>query len=139
MTSRLRGGEPLVDCEAQLRCKDGSVKDVMINANVLLEEGRFVYSRCFTRDITAQKRAQAQLNYLAAIVETSEDAIIGTTFDGTIVTWNAGAQRLYGYTEAEVKGRSASVLLPSSQPNELLDIYAQSSAANGLRVTSPSA
>ncbi len=125
ITARLRRGEPIVDCEARLRSKDGSVKDVMINANVLLEDGRFVYSRCFTRDITNQKRAQAHFNYLAAIVENSEDAIISTTFDGMIVTWNAGAQRLYGYTAAEVKGRPISLLLPSHQSDELLDIYAQ--------------
>jgi PAS domain S-box-containing protein len=125
LTARLRRGESLLDCEARLRCKDGTVKDVMVSANVLLEDGRFVYSRCFTRDITARKRVQEQLNYLAAIVETSEDAIIGTTFDGTIVTWNAGAQRLYGYSADEVKGRSVSLLLPSQQPDELPDIYAQ--------------
>jgi len=121
----LRRGETVVDCEAQLRCKDGTVRDVIINANVLLEDGRFLHSRCFTQDVTKQKRAQAELNYLAAIVETSEDAIIGTTFGGTIETWNAGAQRLYGYTEAEMKGRSVAVLLPSGQPEELTEIYAQ--------------
>ncbi len=123
--ARLRRGETVADCEAQLRCKDGTVRDVIINANVLLEDGRFLHSRCFTQDVTKQKRAQAELNYLAAIVETSEDAIIGTTFGGTIETWNAGAQRLYGYTEAEMKGRSVAVLLPSGQPEELTEIYAQ--------------
>jgi PAS domain S-box-containing protein len=56
---RLHAGEEVHDYEARLRCKDGSLKHVLIDANVLCEEGRFIHTRCFTRDITAQKRAEA--------------------------------------------------------------------------------
>ncbi len=56
---------------------------------------------------------------LAAIVESSEDAITGLDLDGIIVTWNAGAESLYGYSEAEARGRSVSVLIPESEPDEL--------------------
>jgi PAS domain S-box-containing protein len=73
-------------------------------------------------DITERKQAEAELRQLAAIVESSEDAIIGKTLDGVIVSWNGGAQRIYGYSEEEVKGRSISLLFPSERHQELAQI-----------------
>ncbi|MCA9132313.1 MAG: PAS domain S-box protein, partial [Planctomycetales bacterium] len=58
---RLAAGEELHDCEARLRCKDGSIKHVVINSNVLWEQGRFIHSRCFTRDVTQKMQAEAAL------------------------------------------------------------------------------
>jgi PAS domain S-box-containing protein len=57
--------------------------------------------------------------YLAAIVEASDDAIIGKTLDGTIVTWNKGAEKMYGYKAEEVLGHSIAILLPPGRPDEL--------------------
>jgi PAS domain S-box-containing protein len=73
----------------------------------------------FIRDITERKRAETAASHLASIVEGSEDAIIAKTLDGTIVSWNSGAERLYGYQAEEVVGRSLSVLIPTGQPDEL--------------------
>src|SRR6476646_7984524 len=56
--------------------------------------------------------------HLAAIVESSEDAIISKTLDGTILTWNAGAERVYGYPAAEAIGCSMTMLLPADRPDE---------------------
>jgi PAS domain S-box-containing protein len=122
---RLREGESLAQYEARLRCKDGTIKDVVIQSNALRDNGKFVRSRSFTRDITSQHQTQTALTYLAAIVESSEDAIIGTSLDGTILSWNFGAQRMYGYTAAEATGRSIATLTPSSSPEEFLDVYEQ--------------
>lgn len=122
---RLQNGETLAHHEARLRCKDGTVKDVVIQANALRENGKFVRSRSFTRDITSQKQTQTALTYLAAIVESSEDAIIGTSLDGTILSWNYGAERMYGYSAAEVRGLSIATLTPSASPEEFLDVYEQ--------------
>jgi hypothetical protein len=58
---RLMNKETLHDYEARLRCKDGSVRYVLINSNVMWEEDRFVHTRCFTRDITERKRAEEEL------------------------------------------------------------------------------
>ena len=58
---RLTNKETLRDYEARLRCKDGSVRHVLINSNVMWEEDRFVHTRCFTRDITERKRAEEEL------------------------------------------------------------------------------
>jgi len=60
--------------------------------------------------------------FLAAIVESSDDAIIGKDLDGVIVTWSHGAERLYGYSADEVRGRSVALLMPADRPNELAAI-----------------
>jgi PAS domain S-box-containing protein len=59
--TRLNRGSKLVDYEARLRCKDGSIKTVLIDSSVFWEEGRFVHTQCFTRDITGQKRSEKAL------------------------------------------------------------------------------
>jgi PAS domain S-box-containing protein len=60
----LSNGETLVDYPAKLRAKDGSTKDVLINANVLWEDNRFIHTRCFTRDITEATRLEDERNQL---------------------------------------------------------------------------
>ncbi|MBI3911017.1 MAG: PAS domain S-box protein [Armatimonadetes bacterium] len=70
-------------------------------------------------DITERKRAEEALRFLASIVESSDDAIIGKTLDGIIVSWNSGAERMYGYSAEEVKGRSISLLILPERPDEL--------------------
>jgi PAS domain S-box-containing protein len=79
-------------------------------------------------EINERTRAEAALSHLAAIVESSADAIIGTTLEGTILSWNAGAERIYGYSAIEVKGRSMSILVTpemSHQEPEILDKIAR--------------
>ena len=73
----------------------------------------------------AQPRRDTALTFLASIVESCEDAIIGKSLDGTVVTWNAAAERLYGYTAREMIGRSIAVLIPRYRPEELSDILDQ--------------
>lgn len=72
---RLTRGEKLQDYEARMRCKDGSIRYVLINSSVLFDEGRFVHTRCFTRDVTEQRQAAEALreseSRLTAIVEQS--------------------------------------------------------------------
>ena len=64
----------------------------------------------YLRDITASRAAQAAMRHLAAIVETTNDAILSKTLGGTILTWNRGAELLYGYTAEEAVGRAAGML-----------------------------
>jgi PAS domain S-box-containing protein len=69
-------------------------------------------------DTTEKKAAEEARFRHAAIIESSEDAIASGTLDGIIVSWNAGAQRMYGYTEAEALGKRISILVPPELPNE---------------------
>jgi PAS domain S-box-containing protein len=71
------------------------------------------------RDITQRKQAEQKAVQLSAIVESSDDVIIGKNLDGIITSWNRGAERIYGYTESEVIGKPISILLPPEHQNEL--------------------
>ena len=76
----------------------------------------------------ARRRADldaAAASQLAAIVSSSEDAIIGKSLKGLITSWNPGAEQLYGYPAAEVIGRPISLLAPPEQPDEMLSIMAR--------------
>ncbi len=103
------------------RRKDGTVIDVQITRATLEFHGRRAML-VVAQDITARKRAEDEQMRLAAIVASSDDAIFSKTLDGTIVSWNAGAERMYGYTAAEAIGRPVSVLAPPDRPGEIPEI-----------------
>jgi PAS domain S-box-containing protein len=71
------------------------------------------------------RRTGDEYQWLSAIVESSDDAIIGKTLEGIVTSWNRGAERLYGYSTEEILGRSMNVLMPPDRPNELDEILAQ--------------
>jgi PAS domain S-box-containing protein len=69
----------------------------------------------------ARTQAEAQVRYLASIVESSDDAIYGVKLDGTVVSWNSSAERLYGFRAGEIIGRNVSILYPDERLDELID------------------
>ena len=110
--ARLFRGDSLSKFPARMRCKNGSIKKVLIDSNSLWENGRFLHSRCLMFDVTEQKREEETRSLLAAIVSASDDAIVSKTLDGIILSWNQGAQRLFGYSQAEAVGRSIDLIIP---------------------------
>ena len=76
-----------------------------------------------SRDITERKRAEEVRNRLAAIVESSDDAIIGKTLDGIITSWNKGAEKTYGYFADEAIGKPVALLVPPGRQDELKEIF----------------
>ena len=108
----------LVNETAVGRRKDGSEFPIHISlAAVETEQGRL--ATAFIRDISERRRGEIAARQLAAIVESSDDAIIGKDLDGTIQTWNLGAERMYGYSAEEVVGRSIALLVPPDTPDDL--------------------
>lgn len=101
------GGEVAIDdSAAPIRGEEGAVAGVVL----------------VFRDVTELRRAGETRQHLAAIVESSDDAIISKTLDGIIVSWNRSAERLYGYTASEVVGQPISILIPPDHPEELSSI-----------------
>jgi len=70
-------------------------------------------------EISEHKRTEERFSQLASMVESSNDAIIAHTLDGSIVSWNMGAESIYGYSASEMVGRTRNILVPPEQPDEI--------------------
>jgi len=113
------------------RHKDGHEFPVEISLG-RLETENGIYVSSAIRDVSERKAADEQRFRLAAIVESSGDAIIGKTLQGIITSWNQGAERIFGYTSEEILGKSVSVLIPREREREESEILA--SLARGERI-----
>ena len=105
---------------------DGTRRDVLSHPQPIRDSGgKLIGIVNMLVDITEQKKADAAVRQLAAIVESSDDAIIGKDLEGIITTWNGGAQRLYGYTAAEIIGQPVALLIPDDRADEEPNILAR--------------
>ena len=91
--------------ETKHQTKEGIVYPVEVTANHVEFDGH-EYSFAIARDITERKRNEETRSFLASLVESSGDAIISSTLTGEIVSWNRGAEDLYGLGRNEVTGKS---------------------------------
>jgi PAS domain S-box-containing protein len=107
-----------------LQDKNGVHRQVEFVSNVY-DVGDQKAIQCNIRDITQRKLAERQLAYFSAIVNASQDAIIGKTLEFIVTSWNAGAERLYGYTAEEAIGRSIEILQPGDRSSELPTLMAK--------------
>jgi two-component system, LuxR family, sensor kinase FixL len=101
--------------------KGGTEIPVELSVSRFTKNDKHVFT-CIVRDITERKQAQESLLRLAAIVESSSDAIMGNTLDGTIFTWNPGAEKLFGYSAEEAISRHLSIVVPVDRKDEVPQI-----------------
>ena len=102
------------------RRKDGAEVPVSLHTTLIRDsEGRVIGLLGVARDISGRRRADEVSSRYRALVESSQDAVIGLSLDASIESWNAGAERLYGYRAEEVIGRPFSMLVPPEGQNEV--------------------
>lgn len=112
-----------VSVEQLARRKDGSEFWAEFTFTLLESSGRGYAHRVWTlRDITERRHAEEVSRLFHAIVEESEDAIISKNLDGIVLTWNRGAERIYGYSSSEMVGQSITRLIPPDCAHELREI-----------------
>ncbi len=118
-------GSVLVD--SALRCKDGRVVATEVNSHrVELDGEPVLVSVC--RDVSERHRQEQMHAWLAAIVDASQDAIVGLDLDGRIQSWNPGAERIFGYSAREAIGQGIGVLYPPEggcEPEAILARFRQ--------------
>jgi PAS domain S-box-containing protein len=106
-----------------LIARDGSERPIDDSAAPIRDgSGEPLGSVLVFRDVSERKRAEEARARLAAIVDSSDDAIISKTLDGVIRTWNAGARRLFGYTAEEAVGQSITLIIPPERQDEEREI-----------------
>ena len=123
--ARLAGGESVGHFEIGRLTNAGKQIDVsMMISPVKDESGRLIAASTVARDVSERRQHEEERARLAAIVDSSEDAIISTDLDGTIVTWNRSATRLFGYAAEEIIGKPSTSLYPPDRLNEMSDMLA---------------
>ncbi len=105
--------------ETQWRRKDGTLIDILLSSSPI-DRTNVAAGVTFTAlDITKRKQAEEEFSRLATIVMSSDDAILSKRLDGTIISWNRGAERLFGYTAAEAVGRPIDIVVPPERAGEI--------------------
>lgn len=112
------------EIEFRIVRSDGEIRWVLhVCMPVFDDNGRFLGTRGSFSDITNRKQAEEKNVRLAAIVESSDDAIVGKTMDGIITSWNKGAEKIFSYKECEVLGKHITLLIPAKYVEEVLQIH----------------
>jgi PAS domain S-box-containing protein len=130
---RVRRGEKLDHFDTVRQRKDGSLVDISLTISPVRDSsGRVVGASKVAREITDRKRTERSSALLAAIVDSSDDAIVSKTLDGIITTWNKSAERMFGYTAEEAIGKHITLIIPHDRLDEEADIIDR--LRHGIRV-----
>lgn len=112
---KLRAGEKIDHYETIRRRKDGSLIDVSLTISPIKDDqGVVIGASKIARDVSDRRRADEDRFRLAAIVESSDDAIVSKNLDGIVTSWNAAAEKLFGWKANEIIGRSILTIVPEN-------------------------
>jgi len=124
--ARVRSGEQVEHFETVCVKKDGRRININLTVSPVRNSAqKIIGASNLARDITTRIEMERLRGLLTAIIESSDHAVIGETFDSVITTWNAGAERIFGYSAAEVTGRHSSIIIPAEKLEEARDILAR--------------
>jgi len=124
--SRVRRGERIEHFDTVRQRKDGTLIDISLTISPVRDSsGRIVGASKVAREITDRKRAERSTALLAAIVDSSDDAIVSKTLDGIITSWNKSAERIFGYLPEEAVGKHITLIIPRDRWNEESRIIAR--------------
>jgi PAS domain S-box-containing protein len=126
---QIKAGQHVKHLETKCVRKDGTVFPVSLTVSPIRDaDGTVVGTSVIHRDLTEQEGALASAQRIAAIVQYSDDAIIGRTLDGIITSWNSAAARMFGYSSEEIVGKPEDLLSPKDRAGERISILAKISA-----------
>jgi PAS domain S-box-containing protein len=117
--ARIRAGQPVAHFETVRQRKNGWLIPISLSVSPIYDDdGRVIGASKIARDISDRKRAEAAARRLAAMVESSDDAIITKSLNSIITSWNPAAERMFGFSEAEAVGQSVRMLIPDELQHE---------------------
>jgi PAS domain S-box-containing protein len=114
--ARIRAGQRVDHFDTIRRAKDGRLVEVSITVSPIVDDaGRVVGASKIARDIRERRQSEIVRARLAALVESSDDAIVSKTLDGVITSWNPAAERIFGWTAEEAVGQSIMLIIPDDR------------------------
>jgi len=126
MAVALKEGRPVMDEEIIVERPDGTRAWIVPYPTPLRDaEGKIIGGINMLIDVTERKQAEETRARLAAIVESSDDAVVGKTLDGVITSWNRAAEKMFGYTAAEAVGQHISLIIPAERREEEDEVLAR--------------
>ena len=123
---RLANGEVIGHYETIRLAKDGSLIHISLTVSPIRDaEGNIVGGSAVARNITPEKRFRAERQFLGLIVEGSDDAIYSKDLNGIVLSWNPGAEKIFGYRPDEIIGKPVAMLTAPGKEDQVLEILGQ--------------